>query len=207
MNKNKTRRLVAIGVLASVATVLMFLEFPLWFAPGFYEADLSEIPVLIGSFAFGPTAGIMIEAVKIIVKTAIKGTSTLGVGEFANFLIGLSFILPATFIYYKHKTRKKAILGMAVGVLSMMLVGAILNAFILLPAYAYFLSEPGNILTVDSFVYLGSLVNPLVHDLFTFIMFAVVPFNLVKGVITSVIVILIYKRISVLLKSKDSDLN
>jgi len=203
MKKKDTRRLVAIGILASVATVLMFLEIPLWFTPGFYKIDLSEIPVLLGAFAFGPGAGVLIEVVKVIVNTAIEGTTTMGVGEIANFLIGLSFVLPASFIYYKQKTRKRAIIGLSAGILSMVVVGAILNAFILLPAYAYFLSTAEVVYTVDSFVYLGSLVNPLVKDLPTFIMFAVVPFNLVKGVLTSIIVILIYKRISSLIKSHD----
>ena len=205
MKKRSTRKLVAIGVLASVASVLMFLEFPLWFAPGFYEMDLSEIPVLVGAFAYGPIAGLVIEAVKILVKTAITGTITMGVGELANFLVGAAFIIPATCIYYRHKTRKTAIIGLVVGVFSMVIIGSLLNAFVLLPAYAYFLSTPEVTYTVDSFVYLGSVVNPLVKNLWTFILFAVAPFNLVKGVLDSVVVILIYKRISMLIKSRDRD--
>lgn len=204
MKKRSTKKLVAIGILASVASVLMFLEFPLWFAPNFYEMDLSEVPVMIGAFAFGPVAGIAIEAVKILVKTAITGTITMGVGEIANFLVGMAFVLPATYIYSQHKTKAKAILGLVIGVFSMVVVGSLLNAFVLLPAYAYFMSTPEVTYTVDSFVYLGSLVNPLVKNLTSFILFAVAPFNLVKGVLDSVIVVLIYKRVSHLIKSKDS---
>jgi len=206
MKKNSTRRIVAIGILSSVAAVLMFLEFPLVaIAPDFYKLDFSEVPALIGAFAFGPGAGLLIEAVKIIVKTTITGSVTMGVGEVANFLIGASFIIPATLIYHKKKNIKNAIIGMATGVLSMVVVGSMMNAFVLLPAFAYFLSSSEVTYTVDSFVYLGSLVNPLITNLQTFILFAVVPFNLIKGVLVSSIVILIYKRISILLKSKESD--
>ncbi len=206
MKKKSTRKLVAIGILSSVAAVLMFLEFPLTvIAPNFYKMDFSDVPALIGAFAFGPGAGLVIEAVKILVKTLITGSPTMGVGEVANFLIGASFLIPASLIYYRKKTMKNAVLGMVAGVFSMIIIGSLLNAFVLLPAYAYFMSSPETTYTVDSFVFLGSLVNPLVTDLPTFILFAVAPFNLIKGVLVSSIVVLIYKRISILLKHKDSE--
>ncbi len=205
MKKKSTRVLVFAGVLASVSAVLMFLEFPLGFAPSFYKMDFSEVPVLIGAFAYGPVVGIIIEGVKIIVRTSIVGTQTMGVGELANFLIGISFVVPASLIYKAHKTKKSAVIGLAVGSLAMIIVGTLLNAFVLLPAFAFFLSTPETTYTVDSFVYLGSLVNPLVKDLPTFLAFAVAPFNLIKAVLTGIIVILSYKRISSLIKAKDSE--
>ena len=207
MKKNSTKKLIFAAILASVAAVLMFLEFPLWFAPGFYEMDFSEVPVLIGAFAFGPMTGILIEAIKVIVRTAITGTITMGIGEVANFLIGIAFVVPASYVYKINKTRKNAILGLGAGVLSMAVVAALLNWLVLLPAYAYYLSTPDVTYTINDFVYLGSLVNPLVTDLTSLLMFAVVPFNLVKGILTSVIVILIYKRISMLIKAKDSEIH
>lgn len=203
MKNDRTKKLVVIGVLSSVAAVLMFFDFPLWFAPNFYKLDFSEIPVLIGAFAYGPGAGILIELVKIIVRTAITGTQTYGVGEFANFLIGLALVLPASLIYYRHKTKKRALIGLAVGTLSMATMGALMNAFILLPAYAFFMSTQDTVYTVDSFVYLGTLVNPWITNLTTFILFAVTPFNLLKGILTSVVVLVIYKRLSLLIKSHD----
>ena len=114
MKKKSTRILVFAGVLASVSAVLMFLEFPLGFAPSFYKMDFSEVPVLIGAFAYGPVVGIIIEAVKIIVRTSIVGSQTMGVGELANFLIGISFVVPASIIYKAHKTKKSAIIGLVV---------------------------------------------------------------------------------------------
>ena len=116
--RSNTKVIAKVGVLAAVASVLMLLEFPLWFAPNFYELDFSEVPVLLGTFALGPGAGAMIELIKILINFVLNGTDTGGIGEFANFLIGCSFIVPAGFIYKKHKTFKTAIFGLIVGTLT-----------------------------------------------------------------------------------------
>lgn len=206
MNKKKSiRKLLIIALLGTISVVLMFLEFPLWFAPNFYEFDFSEVPVLVGAFAFGPVAGITIEAIKIILNLIITGSITMGVGELANFIVGIALVIPASFIYHRHKTKKQALIGLVVGILSMAFFGALMNAFVLLPAYAFFLSTPEWAVTVADFVAMGSALNPLITNLFTFIMFAVVPFNLFKGVLVSVVVLLIYKRVSMLIKAKDSE--
>ena len=114
----------------------MLFDIPLPFAPSFYKIDLSEVPILIGCFAMGPAAGVAIEALKILLNFIISGTITAGVGEVANFAIGCSMVLPAGLIYRYHKTRKQAIIGMATGTVSMAVIGGLLNAFVLLPAYA-----------------------------------------------------------------------
>mgnify|MGYP000284904119 FL=1 len=107
-NTAKTTKLAVTAMLAALSAVLMFFEFPLGFiAPSFYEFDFSEVPVLVGTFSMGPIAGVVIEFVKILVKFLIKGTSTGGVGELANFLIGCSFILPAGFIYKYKKSKSR----------------------------------------------------------------------------------------------------
>ena len=202
--KTDIRKLVIISMLGAIAFVLMLLEFPLWFVPSFYELDLSEVAVLISGFSFGPLAAVMTETIKIILNLIFTGSITMGVGELANLLIGLSFVVPASYIYKMHKTRKNAVIGLVVGTLSMATIGALFNAFLLLPAYAYFMSTPDVTYTVSDFVYLGAMVNPLVTNLFSFIMFAVVPFNIIKGILTGTIVVLIYKRISMLIKAKDA---
>ena len=103
MKKSKIEWMTKIAMLSAAAMVLMLFEFPLPFvAPMFYELDFSEVPVLVGAFALGPVAGIAIEFLKILVNLLINGTITAGVGELANFLVGVSFILPAELIY-KHK--------------------------------------------------------------------------------------------------------
>ena len=130
------KNLVTIAVLSAVAAVLMYLEFPLWFAPPFYELDFSEIPVLVGAFSMGPAAGFIIEALKIVLKLLLKGSTTMGVGDWANLLIGCALVIPASLIYMKNRTKKGAILGLLVGTLTMAAVGCFLNAYVLLPTYA-----------------------------------------------------------------------
>lgn len=191
----KTRMLVQIAMLAAVATVLMLFEFPLPFAPPFYELDFSEVPVLIGSFAMGPAAGAGIELVKVLLNLVINGTDTMFVGELANFIIGCALVVPAGIIYRKHKSKKHAMIGMLVGIICMALIGAVVNAGMLLPAYGKAFH-----MDISAFVAIGQAINPAIDSLFKFCLFAVVPFNLVKGLAVSVITLLLYKHISRLLK-------
>ena len=170
-NRNKIRTMAQIGMLSAIATVLMLFEIPLPFAPSFYEIDFSEVPILIGSFAMGPLAGAAIELIKILLNFAINGTMTAGVGEIANFLIGCSLVVPAALIYHKKHTRTGAVAGMA--------------------AFG---------LPIDGLVGLGTAVNKHITDLKTFVILAVGPFNLLKGVLVSLIVFLVYKKISPILK-------
>ena len=193
--KINARTIAQIGMLGAVALVLMLFEIPLPFAPSFYKIDFSEVPVLIGSFAMGPVAGVLIELVKILLKLLTKGSTTAGVGDVANFLIGISFCLPAAFIYRKMHSKKGAIIGMAAGTIFMTLVGCFLNAYVLLPTYAKAFQMP-----IDALVAMGTAVNGHITSLFTFVAFAVAPFNLLKGVLVSLVVALIYKKISPLLK-------
>ncbi|MCR5294326.1 MAG: ECF transporter S component [Lachnospiraceae bacterium] len=193
-----TRRIAFCGVFGAIAAVLMLFEIPLPFAPAFYKLDLSELPVLIGSFCFGPVAGAVIELVKILLKMLIKGSSTAGVGELANFIVGCSLVVPAGFLYSKMKTRNGAILGMAAGTVIMTILGCFINAFVLLPFYANAFEMP-----IDALIGMGTAVNASITDLFSFVMLAVAPFNLLKGIVVSVLTFLLYKRISRLVKSAE----
>ena len=185
------RTIVQAGMLGAIAVVLMLFEIPLPFAPSFYEIDFSEVPVMIGTFAIGPVAGVAIELVKILLNFIINGTTTAGVGEVANFLIGCALVVPAGIIYRRKRTRTGAIIGMAVGTVFMTLIGCLLNAYVLLPVYATAFQMP-----IDALVAMGTAVNGSIDSLFTFVAFAVAPFNLLKGVLVSLIVFLIYKKIS-----------
>lgn len=192
---DKVKRMVQIGMLSAIAVVLMLFEIPLPFAPPFYKIDFSEIPVMIGGFAMGPMAAVVIEFVKIVLNLIINGTMTAGIGELANFLIGVALVLPAALIYKKKKTRKAAALGMGIGTLFMTLVGSVLNAFVLLPTYAKAFSMP-----LEGLVEMGTAINKSITNLFTFVAFAVAPFNLLKGILVSIIVFFMYKKVSSLLK-------
>ena len=194
-SKVGVRRMVQIAMLAAVAVILMAFEIPLPFAPAFYKIDFSEVPVLVGCFALGPTAGIVIELLKIVLHMLIHGTQTAGVGDLGNFLVGCAFVLPAAIIYKKKKTRAHAIAGMATGTVFMVVAGCFINAFVLLPTYAKAFGMP-----IDALVGMGTAVNSHINSLTTFVMFAVAPFNLLKGVLVSLIVYLIYKKISPIFK-------
>lgn len=188
------RNIAQIGMLGGIAFVLMALEIPLWFAPGFYKLDFSEIPVLIGGFVMGPAAAALVELVKVLLYYFIHGSSTAGVGDFANLLIGCSLVLPAAFFYKYSKTKKFAAIGLACGTLAMTLVGSLLNAYLLLPLYAAVFHMP-----MSALIAAGTAVNPNITDLSGFIFLAVVPFNLLKGAAVSILTMLLYKRISPLL--------
>ena len=199
MNSKKklnTKKIAQIGMLSAIAVVLMLFEIPLPFAPSFYEIDFSEVPVLIGAFSMGPMAGVLIEMIKIILNLCINGTMTAGVGELANFVIGCALVLPAAFIYKAKKTKSGALIGLITGTVFMTVSGCFINAYVMLPTYAKAFGMP-----IEALVQMGTAVNAKITDLLTFVMFAVVPFNLLKGVLVSVIVFLIYKKISPILKS------
>lgn len=198
LNRSRTRTLTQIAMLGAVAGILMNLEFPLPFlAPSFYQLDFSEIPVLVGSFAMGPIAGVLIELVKILVHLVTKGTMTAGVGDVANFLFGCAFAVPAGLIYRFHavKSRRHAVVGMAVGTVLTSVLACFINAFVLLPAYGKAFGMP-----IEAFIQMGSAVHSSVSDLLSFAMLIIMPFNLFKYALTSVIVFFIYKRIRVILK-------
>ena len=190
-----TRLIAQVGMLGAIAFVLMLFEIPLPFAPSFYEIDFSEVPVLIGCFSMGPLAGVLIELIKIILNLCINGTMTAGVGELANFVIGCALVIPAALIYKRKKTKKGAVIGLVAGTLFMTVSGCFINAYVMLPTYAKAFGMP-----IEALVEMGSAVNASITDLLTFVMFAVVPFNLLKGVLVSIIVLLIYKKISPILK-------
>lgn len=185
----KVKTIAQIGMLSAIAVVLMLFEIPLPFAPSFYEIDFSEVPVLIGCFAMGPAAGAAIEFIKILL--AINGTITAGVGEFANLIIGCSFVVPAGIIYRKKHTKNGALIGMIVGTLFMTILGCFINAYLLLPTYAKAFQMP-----IDALISMGNAVNANITDMLTFVAFVVAPFNLLKGFLDSLIVLLIYKKIS-----------
>jgi riboflavin transporter len=198
-SKIGVRILAQIGMLAAVAVVLMLFEIPLPFAPSFYEIDLSEVPVLIGCFVMGPLAGAVIEFIKVLLNLLINGTITAGVGELANFIIGCAFCVPAGMVYRKVRTRKGAVIGMITGTLTMTILGCFVNAFVLLPTYAKAFNMP-----MDTLIAMGTAVNPAIKNMTTFVLFSLVPFNLLKGVLVSLIVFLIYKKISPIFKIHQS---
>jgi riboflavin transporter FmnP len=192
--KVNARYLTKTAVLSVLAFLIMFIEVPLWFAPPFLKIDFSDIPALIGAFALGPMTGVVIELLKNVLNLALEGTTTAGVGELANFIVGSLFVFTAGIIYEKGKSFKSAVIGLLAGTIVMTIVAAIANYFFLLPFYSKLYGLP-----ISSFVEMGSALNGFVKDVETLVIFAITPFNIVKGIIISAITIPLYKRISPLL--------
>ena len=191
-----TRKIVVIGVFSAIAAILMVLEFPVPFAPSFYGLDFSELPALIGAFAYGPVAGVMIEFCKILIKLVLKPSSTAVVGELANFSISCMLVLPASVIYLFKKSRKQAILGTVVGTLIMTAFGSCFNAIYLLPKFSELYGIP-----LDAIIGMGTAINPAIHSISGLVLMCVVPLNLLKGGLVSLITILVYKKLSPILKA------
>ncbi|MGL4570085.1 MAG: ECF transporter S component [Clostridium sp.] len=168
-------KMVKISLLAGIAVVLMFMELPFPAFP-WLKIDLSDVPALMGGFAFGPLAGVLIEFLKVMLNMLLLGTQTGGVGELANFIIGASLIFPATFIYWRKKSKKSAIVGMVVGIIVMSVIGVLANVYILLPLY-------------------GMQMSPA--ELMRYVTVGLVPFNAVKGIIASGLTYILYKKVSV----------
>ena len=185
-----TPYLTRMAILAAIAFVLFLIQIPV---VAFYKLDLSNIPVLLGAFSMGPVAGVVILAVKCLL--ALTRTTSAGIGDLADFIMSAALIIPASVIYHRNKTRKTALIGMAVGTLCMIVAGVLANKFIMLPFYmgAYHMDMAGilkfaNVAGVDSEWKLLLMITA--------------PFNLLKGVILSVVTGLIYKPLSPLLKAK-----
>ena len=186
------RRVTIVAVCAAIAAILHILDFPLLFlAPEFYKLDFSELPVLLCGFFLGPSASVACEAVKIFLKLLLKGTSTAFVGDFANFAVGCSMVLPATIVYHLHKSRHGAWMGLVLGTLVLTVFGSAFNAIYLLPKFSELYGIP-----LDAIIGMGSKINGNIHSITTFVLLAVAPLNLVKGISVSVLTLLLYKRVA-----------
>ena len=196
-----TRYITYTAVFSAMAGMLMLLEIPLFFAPSFYKLDLSELPVMICTFYLGPVAGVLCELFKVALKVLIKGSPTFFVGDFANFAVGCAFVLPASIIYHLKPGKRTALWGLIGGTLFMTVFGSAFNALYLIPKFAQIYANYGG---MDAIIGMGTAVNKHITSVWTLVFYAVVPFNLVKGVIISVLTFLLYKRISPLMHKMDA---
>ena len=192
--KLSIRTMTSVAVLSAVAFVLAFFEFPVPFSPSFARIDLSDFPALIGAFAFGPVAGILIELIKNML--GLFSSATSGIGELANFLMGASFAATAGLIYKLHKTKKTALVGGIVGSVIMGIVAALANYFILLPLFEQFMP-------LDQLIASFGEKMPFIQSKLDIVIYNAFPFNLLKGLVITAVTMLVYKRIRPLLKGKE----
>ena len=205
----KTRKLVMTAMLSAVAFILMFIEFPIPFLiPSFVKMDISELPALIGAFSMGPVSGVVICILKNILHIVIKGTSSAYAGEICNCLLGILFVVPAGLIYKKLKTadsaqqakkqgRKAALIGCLVGAAVMAVASIPVNYFITYPAYVKFYGLP-----LEAIIGMYQELLPGADSLIKCLVIFNMPFTFLKGILDSIITVLIYKRISVFIKGK-----
>lgn len=189
---SSARRVSILGICAAIAAVLHILDFPLLFlAPEFYKLDFSELPVMLCGFYLGPSAVVICEGLKVFLKLLLKGTSTAFVGDFANFVIGCSLVLPAVIVYHTKKSKTSALWGLALGTVILTVFGSAFNAVYLLPKFSELYGIP-----LETIIGMGSAINDGITSLSTFVLLAVAPLNLLKGVAISVLTLLLYKRVA-----------
>jgi len=189
MEKSKTTFITRVAILSAAAFALNYIEFPVPFFPAFLQLDFSDIPALIGTFALGPSAGIIVELIKNILHLIFKWNIGSPVGELANFIVGIALVGTAGFIYKNKKTKQNAVKGMVIGIIVMAAAGGIMNYFVLLPFYTRFMP-------IEAIIEMGAAVNDRITTLKDIVIYAIIPFNIFKGIIISVITALLYKKLS-----------
>ncbi len=187
-----TRELATVAVLAAVASVLYMIEIPVVL---FYKLDVSNLPVLLGTFAMGPLPGTLILLIKALL--GLLHSSSQGVGELADFLMGFAMLLPASLVYRRHKTRVGAVIGMAVGTVAATIAGVLTNLYIMIPFYGVAFGMP-----MEAIIGMGQAILPAVDSAWKFVLLITAPFNLLKWVVISVLTGLIYKPLSPILHGR-----
>ena len=194
----KNKKIAIIALFSAIGAILMYIDFPLPIAPSFMKMDLSELPVIIGGFLLGPIECVIITILKVIIKFVIKGTSTMFIGEIANIIGSMSCALPASIIYSKMKTKKRAIFGLITGIFSSSIIMTLCNMLFIFPAYIkitmFHMSE-------EKIITKCSEIFPFIDSMPKVYLLSVLPFNLVKYTTVSIITFIFYKKISIIIKN------
>lgn len=191
----KTRWLCVTAMLGAVATVLMYVDFAVPVMPSFIKLDLSELPALIASFSMGPLSGAAVCLIKNLIH--LMKTSTGGVGELSNFILGCAFVVPAGLIYKAKKNRTNAIIGSVAGAAAMAILSIFSNYYIVYPIYT-------NFMPMEAILGMYRELNPKVETLWDALIWFNLPFTFVKGLLSVVVTIAVYKYISPILKTAGS---
>lgn len=186
-----TKTIAKIGLLSSIAYVLMFISIPLPIFPVFLKIDLSDIPAIFGGMSLGPVAGLIIVVIKNFLQ-AITASTTGGVGEFANIMIGGAYVFIICLFYEKWRNYKGVIAGALFGIISMTIMGCIMNYYVMLPLYAKFMP-------MEEIIQAGNIINPRVTDLYSFVIWMIAPFNILKGFIMTIAILPLFKKMEKLL--------
>lgn len=198
MTRTKSlRKLIYMALLSVIAFLIMYIAFPLPLFPPFLTIDFSDIPAIIGAIMFGPLAGVIIELMKNFLHYLTSGSLTgVPVGEFSNLLAGSIFIYTSTWIYSRTKSIKGLIFGLAFGTILMTILMSIANYFIIFPSYAMFLG-----FSVNQAVGAASSANKHITDLYSLIIYGIAPFNIIKGIFITLLMVPIYLRLKSYMKA------
>lgn len=197
--KTKTfnaKTITLVGMLGALSTVLMMFHFPLPFAPSFLKFDIAELPALFAGFFLGPLSGCAVVLIKILLKLVTEGTDTAFVGEFMNMAGSCVLVLSASLIYKVRRTKAGAVLGLSFASALVSILFIYLNLYVGFPMYEALYG-----MSLGMIIEMGTAVNPFIHDTFTLMLFAFLPFNLLKHGVTSAVTYLIYKRCGAALRS------
>ena len=195
-SSSKVRKMVLTAILGGLSGVVMLMKFPLPFMPPFMEFEFAGVLEMIGGFALGPVAASFIILIKLIVKLVFVGSTSMLVGEFQNFLVSVAFILPAAIVYRKFKTKKSALSGMATGTILSTIVAVTTNVFFIIPFYLKLMG-----IKMETLIAMTKAVSPLMDDPIGLVIWGIIPFNLIKNVVISAIVYIVYKKISKQIKN------
>ena len=196
--KENIRRITVIGIMSAVSAILMMLSFNIPIMPAFIKMDFSELPALITAFSIGPVAGVIVCFIKNLIN--LPFTTTAGVGELSNFILGVALVLPAGLIYKKMKTRAGALIGSAIGSLIMAVISIPWNYFITYPAYIKILNFP-----LEAILGMYQKINPNVNGLLQALLIFNLPYTFCKGIVISLLTFLLYKRLSPIIKGKKKE--
>jgi len=195
MKRTNTRKMTSVAMLAAVSTVLMFFSFNVPLMPSFIKMDLSELPALIASFTFGPVAGVTVCLIKNLINVFF--TTTGGVGEISNFLLGSMFVAPAGFIYQKMRTKKGAMIAAVIGAATMAVLSIFTNYFVVYPVYSNLMAP------MEAIIGAYQAINPNVETLLDALIWFNMPYTFIKGMLSVVITMFIYKPLAPILRGKN----
>ena len=191
----KVKKIAFIGLMGAVSAVLMLFRFPIPFMPPFLSFDLSGLMEMLGGFMFGPMAAACIIVVKILLQLVMQGSFSLGTGELQNLILSCSYVLPALIIYHRNKTKKMAITGMAVSTIFVSVMAVFTNLYLIIPFYVKLVG-----MSMDDIITMCRTVNPAMKNVTSMAVFGLLPFNLIKYGVTSLVTFIVYKRLSRVIK-------
>lgn len=192
----RVREMTFISLMGALSAVLMLFRFPLPFLPPFMSFDFSAIVEMIGGFMFGPVAAFLIIILKILLQLVMQGSKSVGTGELQNLILSCAYVLPAVLLYCTKKSKKRAIAGMGVGTVTVSIAAILSNIYLIIPFYAKLYG-----MKMEDIVAMCAAVNPAVKDTFSMVLLGIVPFNIIKYGVCSVLTLLVYKHLSRPIKS------